>query len=323
MSDHFKLRGLKFYQFQEDSSVPTILRLIDHDEVAHKYNMMTCDTYQEMSIPEEELETKWVKLNPDGIMVFSLVTAMDNQGEEVPDIMVNLHIINKNENGLIQKIPYCTCRQAVIDIFALMQDNTRYIAGMCISRDSCPPELNYSGCLAYKNMTRHMEVAVYMDDHLDDILKLFKHRPYDQRLELIKSRDKTGIEGYQTNLHDFLHFNYFMYDFHAAFCIHELDFETFDFEDQNTNRVLTNYIISNKQEVPTKFYPVPFSKYLDLSDIKRKYILVCPNSFKYPNGNITLLAYDVSKTISYRDIINSGKSPSEAKKEIMQQLGWS
>ena len=171
-------------------------------------------------------------------------------------------------------------------------------------------------------MTRHLEIAVYMDDHLNDILSLFKHRPFDQRLELIKSRDRTGIEGYQTNLYDFLHSNYFMYDFHAAFNIHELDFETFDFEDQNTNRVLTDYIISNKQEVPTKFYPVPFSKYLDLNDIKRKYILICPNSFKYPEGNITLLAYDVSKTISYRDLINGGKSPKEAKKEIMQQLGW-
>lgn len=321
MSDHFKLKGLKFYRYFDDSDIPTVVRLLEVVEEKKEYKVVDCSTKDEYGISFKELEEKWIKLNPDGLMAFTLVTAVDNQNEEVPDIMVNLHIINKN-GATIMRMPYCSCRQAVIDIFALLQDQTRYIAGMCMSQDTCPPELDFGSFLRYKKMTRHLEIAVYMDDHLNDILSLFKHRPFDQRLELIKSRDKTGIEGYQTNLYDFLHSNYFMYDFHIAFGIHELDFETFNFEDQNTNRVLTDYIISNKQEVPTKFYPVPFSKYLDLNDIKRKYILICPNSFKYPEGNITLLAYDVSKTISYRDLINGGKSPKEAKKEIMQQLGW-
>lgn len=322
MNDHHRLKGLKFYRFKDDSEIPDIVRLISYDEVKHEYEVTT-STQETTHISEDEIENKWIKLNPDGIVVFSTVISKDNQGEDVPDIMVNLHRIDKDSGGMIEKYPFCSCRQAVIDIFALLQDNTRYIAGMCMSQKTCPPELDYRSVLAYEKMTRYMSVAIYMDDHLSDILGLFNNRPYNDRLALIKSRDKTGIQGYQTDLYAFLHENYFMLDFHQAFNIHEIPFNELDFEDDATNRVITDYIIANTQEVPIKLYPIPYTKYIDLHDIKRKYILVCPDSYKYPMGNITLIAYDVSQTISYKDLINGGKSPTDAKKEVMRQLGWS
>ena len=320
MSKHYKQIGLKFYRFEDDSDTPKIIRLMGHDEVTHKYEVIGSEHIEH--IDEEELESKWIKLNPDGIMAFALVQVKDINGDIVPDIMVNLHRVDKDKNGMIEKMPYCTCRQSVIDIFALLQQS-KYIAGMCISQKTCPPEVDYASTLRYEKMTKYMTVAIYMDDHLDDILILFRHKPYNDRLALIKSRDKMGIPGYQTLLYDLLHENYFMLDFHEAFDVHELEFENFDFEDQNTNRVVTDYIIANTQEVPIKLYPIPYSKYIDLKDIKRKYILICPNSYKYPEGNIALVAYDVSQTISYKDLINGGKSPTEAKKEVMRQLGWS
>ena len=317
----YRLRGLKFYRYEDpNSDTPTILRLVGYDEVKKEYEFRKCDNMEEkVKLPFDEVMTKWIKLNPDGVICFDICTALDNQGQEVPDVMVRLHKVN---DGIIENIPYCVCRQAVIDIFVLLQDNTRYVAGMCISRDTCPPELDYGGCFAFHKMSSTDEVAVYMDDHLSDILRVINTKKFDRRLELIKSRDKMEIQGYMTNLYDLLKENYFMLDFHKAFGIHELKFESFDFEDKNTNRVLTDYIIANLHEVPTKLYPIPYSKYIDLRDIRRKYILICPFSYDYPDGNITLLAYDVSATISYKEMVNSGKSPKEAKKEAMRQLGW-
>lgn len=320
-NDRYRQTGLKFYQFKDDSDTSEIIRLMHYDEEKHEYKVMKDGNT--VTISDEELDSKWIKLNPDGVLVFALVQAKDIDGNLVPDLMVNLHRIDKDKNGLIEKMPYCTCRQAVIDIFALIQQS-RYISGMCISKDTCPPEVDYRSTLAYEKMTKFITIAVYMDDHINDILGLFRHKSYDERLALIKARDKMGIQGYQTNLYDFLQNNYFMLDFHKAFDVHEIEgIKTFDFEDQNTNRVVTDYIIANTQEVPIKLYPIPYSKYIDLKDIKRKYILICPDSFKYPEGNITLVAYDVSQTISYKDLINGGKSPTEAKKEVMSRLGWS
>lgn len=323
MSEHFKLKGVKFYRYlDEESETPAVVRLLEVVEDKKEYKVLDCTTKDEYGISFKELEEKWIKLNPDGIVAFVLCTAKDNQDEEVPDLMVNLHLIDK-DSGRVEQVPYCVCRQAVIDIFALLQQS-KHIAGMSISRDTCPPEVDFRSCCRYSQMAARREmIAVYMDDHIDDILELFDNEPYNRRLELIKSRDKMGIPGYQTNLSDFLKTNYFMYDFHAGFGIHELDFEKLDFEDDTTNRVLTDYIISITQEVPTRLYPIPYTKYIDLHDIKRKYILICPSSFKYPDGNIILLAYDVSQTISYKDLINRGKNPKKAKQEVMKQLGWS
>ena len=132
-----------------------------------------------------------------------------------------------------------------------------------------------------------------------------------------------NIEGYQVNLYDLLLENYFMLEFHAAFGIHEIMYDgTLDIENIETNKTLTDYIITNLQEVPTVFYLIPYSKDLDLLAIKRKYILICPSSYHYPDGEITVLSYDVSKTISFKDMMNKGMSLEDAKKSALSELGW-
>lgn len=315
----FRTIGLKFYKFEPDSKIPIILRLTGVDEVKRVYKLVTCSTFQKVTIPIDELHTKWVKLNPDGIMAFACCTIIDNTMQECPDLMVRLHTVD--EKGHINNMPYAICRQAVPDIFALLQGGKDIVAGMSISQKTCPQEINFSGCCEWHKMSRYINVAIYNDDHLPDILKLFNNKPYNDRLKLIKSRME-GMRGCYTTLYDLLHHNYFMLDFHDAYGIHELDFKEFDLSNPDTNRVLTDYIITNLQEVPSKLYPIEYTKYIDLKDVKRKYILICPNSFKYPYGNITLLAYDVHPTLNIRELINKGKKPKDAKKEIMSSLGW-
>ena len=318
----FNLRGLKFYQFEEGHNDPTVLRLISYDEVKKEYTLLKEDYMTKVKIPLEELYNKWIKLNPDGCMNFMCCTAVDNQNDEVPDVMVTLHRINK-DTRVIEPTPYAVCRQAVIDIFALLQSkNTRYIAGMSISQDTCPPEIGFASFYSFAKKSHTVTIAIYMDDKLPNILKLFNNNKFNDRLRLIKSRDKMGVPGYCTTLYDMLHENYFMLDFHEAFHVHEMKFDEFDFENSQTNRTITDYIMSNTQEVPTKFYPVKYTKMIDLEDVRRKYILICPSSYEHPYGEITLVGYDISTTISFKDMINHGRSPKEAKKEAMRQLGW-
>lgn len=319
-NNHYRLLGLKFYRFKDDSDIPTVIRLTKVNEIENTYEFIDSDK-NKVVLPYDEVMNQWIKLNPDGIVAFDCCSAIDNQGEEVPDVVVRLHRIDKQKDN-INPVPYCICRQAVIDIFALLQTG-KYIAGMCMSIDTCPPELDYSGMLKFIKSTYHVQVAVYIDDHLDDILSIFNNKKFDARLKLIKDRNKMDIDGYMDSLYELLQSNYFMLDFHKAFNIHEFDIKSFDFEDDNTNRVLTDYIITNLHEVPTKFYPMLYTKYIDLESIKRNYILICPDSFKYPNEHITLLVYDVHPTLSYKDLINNGRSPKDAKKDIMKQLGWS
>lgn len=316
----YRLRGLRFYRFDEGSQTPTVVQLLRYDDSHQRYKMRDVFDGNTIYIDRATLEEKWVKLNPDGLLEFLSCTAVDNQGQEVPDVAVMLH--RKDEYGHMLARPYAVCRQAVLDIFILLQQS-RYVAGMTITEDTCPPEVKFEGCYQYKKVTHRDMAAVYMDDTLDDILKPINTKKYDDRLRLIKSRDQMHIPGYCASLQDLLHENYFMLDFHKAFDIHEFDFEKFDFDDVNTNRVLTEYIIRNKYEVPTRFYPVHYGKHIDLGEIQRKYILICPNSFKYPDGDITLLGYDVSETISFKNYVNKGMDPKEALRTTMRDLGWS
>ena len=316
-----RLPGLEFYRF-DDSGELSLLRLLKFDNSRKAYELLDTKDYKtKVFIPDEELHSKWVQLNPDGIMSFSNCICLDNQGEEVPDVMVRLHKIDK-ETKVIDPEPYCICRQSVIDIFILLQAS-KYVAGMTISKDTCPPELDYTSVLAFKKITHNINVAVYKDDKLADILKCFNNKSFNNRLKLIKDRSKMNIEGYQLNLFDLLKENYFMMEFHAAFGVHELLYDgTLDIENLDTNKSVTDYIITNLQEVPTIFYPIPYSKELDLNAIQRKYILVCPSSYHYPDGDIMVLSYDVSKTVSFKDLMNKGMSLEDAKKSILSELGW-
>lgn len=314
----YRLRGLKFFKFENGSKEPTILRLVQYDEVKKTYKMLNSKN-EVVYMDQKEIDENWVKLNPDGIISLINCIAIDNQNEEVPDVMITLH--RKGNDGTISAKPYAVCRQAVIDIFILLQQGN-YVAGMTITEDTCPPEVRFDGCYNFKKATNWEEIAVYMDDTLDSILSVTNTKKYDKRLQLIKSRDKMGIHGYCETLRELLHNNYFMLDFHKAFGIDEFEFPYFDFEDYNTNKILTEYIIRNKYEVPTRFYPVHYDKSIDLSEIQRNHILICPDSFKYPDGQIILLGYDVSETVSFKDYINKGNNPKEALKKTMNDLGW-
>ena len=319
-NEPFTLRGLKFFQFPDNSDEPNVVRLVKYMEAEKKYKMRSNKDNSIVYIPREDLEEDWIKLNPDGIMEFIICSARDNQGELVPDVMVTLH--KRGEDHLIEGKPYAICRQAVIDIFVLLQQG-KYIAGMTMSRDTCPPEVKFESVYQYENPKTMEFVAIYNTDHLPDIIKFINVSKYDKQLRLIKSRDKMGIPGYNTTLYDMLKNNYFMLDFHTAFDIHEFKFDEFDFTNRDTCRILTEYIIRNKYEVPSRFYPVHYDKHIDLSDIKRHYILICPDSFTYPYANIILLGYDVSQTVSFTDYVNNGLSPKEALKKSMAEMGWS
>lgn len=318
-----KTKGLKFYKWVGDKC--TVIRLYDYNEVKHEYIMLD-ENNRKIKIPEDEmLDDVWIKLNPDGIMSFFIIESKDIEGTITQDVMITLNRINTKTRTL-EEVPYVICRQSVIDIFALLQDKTRYIAGMTMSVKTCPNEVNFSDFLRFEKMNHKVQVAVYMEDHQDDILRLINTHKFDTTLRNIKAKAHKmiaqGVQGYCETLYDLMRDNFFMFDFRDAYDITEIDMEKFDFEDDKTNKALTEFIISSKQEVPVKFYPMKFDRSVYLEELQRPYVLIAPMSYKYPLGDITVLCYDVSQTISFKDVVNKGLKPSDAKKEVMKQLGW-
>lgn len=324
----YHMNGLRFYRYEDGVKDPKLLRLyrIRVSKKIYECIDLNDPKHPHVNVSEDELENQWVKLNPDAVMAFSIVKAKTNEGDDTKDVTIRLHRIRRNEEGgvHIDTMPYCICRQSVIDIFAMIQQN-RLIAGMSISQATCPPELSYESTCAYSKMYFNVNVAFYLDDTLDDILECFDQKPFTDELANVKyGRD--GFEGYCSTLRELALNNYFMLDVHTGLNIAEFPmFKEFNFDDPGTNKAITDYILSNKQEVPVKFYPMPYSKYIDLSDIERPYILIAPDSKQVAGtefDKITLVAYDVSTTISFKDIINKGMSVKRAKREVMAQLGW-
>ena len=120
----YRLRGLRFYRFDEGSQTPTVVQLLRYDDSHQRYRMRDVFDGNTIYIDRATLEEKWVKLNPDGLLEFLSCTAVDNQGQEVPDVAVMLH--RKDEYGHMLVRPYAVCRQAVLDIFILLQQS-RYV----------------------------------------------------------------------------------------------------------------------------------------------------------------------------------------------------
>lgn len=323
-----KLQGLRLYRFIDGEESPRIIRIIKANESKGIYTCLDYNTDEKkiLKLPAEEVDNEWIKLNPDGIIAFSEVEAKTNEGDITPDVMVRFHRINKDGGYNIDTIPFAICRQSVIDIFALIQQN-RYIAGMSISENTCPPEVKYEGCCAFTRMLWNVNIAYYLDDTMDNILECFDHKRINDALSNIRYRSKmkNQVVGYVEDIKDLVHDNYFMLDVHDGVKIAEFPtVKSFDFEDKGVNKMITEHILSNLQEVPTRFYPRPYTKYIDLSDIEKRYILISPDSRQVHgrNGQITLVAYDVSATISFKDYINKGRSVERAKREIMAALGW-
>lgn len=270
--------GSKFYRYLDGQDHPDIIRLlnIDYEDGIIKY----IDGEGNKKKDSYEFITKNFKmLAPDGLISISHVDMPDGikpNGNQ--DVIVALKAFPKTDAEWenVSDMPYAICRQMSADVFSNCFDPDNLIIGVSISQDSCPANVDFNVMLACSGLRYTRMIAVYLDDTLDNILSLFDNRIFDRVFEEFIYPKWKNTNGVCRSLRELLTENRFMYDFRKCFKIIEVPFEITDEDiaseqlgDQNT-AFLANELKANITET----YLINYSREIDCSKFKRKYVLV-------------------------------------------------
>lgn len=269
--------GNKYYKFLDDNTIE-ILRV-------HRFknqNTLSMITKDGMIISKSKTELDdYVLLRPHGYMSFSIVELEQKMKDVIVTLHRSKHEIKNNDN-----LPYCVCRQNIVDFFAnqIIKDQNIYI-GVSVSKDTCPEDVPYNITVACNAVQYMVIISIYMDDTLDEILSIARTKQFDQALSsMYKTIVNNNLKGYCNNLKQLLVENYFMYDFLKGFDIYPVDFEIMKND--------TEYIISNEQikiledilkSVVEYIYIIKYDYDIDMSKIERDYIMI------YDNKNVTYI----------------------------------
>lgn len=253
---------------------------------------------EKLILTEQELLDKYTLLSPDAVVSFNIVKI-----QHLHDVIVLVY--RKQELELKDQIPYIVCRQSITDFFSNAISPQMQYCGVCLSKESCPEGVDIQQTLACDGVEKREQVMIYMDDKLDTILSFIKTKEYDNVLYSLfvdhlryvsKSRggdiffknaiNEDAIDGYCKTLKDLLSFNNFMFDLHRGFNIYPMDIDLSSDVDnelsEQNKKILSRYICKNI----TDSFVVRFAKDIDLSEIKKDYILISDNS-----EDVYLIAY--------------------------------
>lgn len=277
--------GDKFYKVDDNENV----QIIRVQKIKSNSIIVLDDKKQKQSISESELE-QYTKLKPDAYITFSIVTLEQN----MKDIIISMHKRTDIEYGI--QTPYAACRQNILDIFAnqIIKDDTYYI-GCSMSKDTCPPDVDYNVIVACNSISKMYMVSAYIDDYLDDWLEIIPIKKFDQVLENIYgSITNANLQGYSKSLRELLEVNGFMYDFHKGFNIEEVPFSvvyndiTLELE---SNQV--RYLEDLYKNEMFRTYVIKYTKEINLSKIQRSHVLISDT-----NNDLYIIAYDKGEYIN-------------------------
>ena len=224
--------GSKFFRYidKDNEQVLELIRILKADPIKDKIRYFDMHTGKANTIDYKTLIDNYSELSPDGSIIFA-VASVGNAN----DVIVALKdYANKSKNEL----PYAVCRQSIHDFFQDFnkEDFRRISVGISVSQDTCPSNIHFGQvltCDASKEIYQK-HVMIYLDDTLDDILKLVRSTKYDNALKKLKTMayqearqegfNENNIIGYCESLRDLLESNTFMYDFRKCFNIVEVPF---------------------------------------------------------------------------------------------------
>lgn len=286
--------GVKFYRYNDGEDYPEIIRICKVDEV--KKTIQVLDSkFNKKKITLEDID-KYRQLNPDGIISISIV-----KNGNISDVIVSLGRFNNNEHD--GNLPYAVCRQLIYDVFSNLARKTEGVvyAGMSISQETCPANINFKDSLLCDKLIDNRSLSVYLDDTLDDILRLISTKKYDSILrnlyELSKSTDLGTFEpgtiglGFCSSFRELLEKNNFMYDFRRAFKIIDVPHPIVE-EDEALSIQNVIYLENELKFNIMETYLIKYTKEIDLRTIKRNYMLV--SSSAENNKSIYIVAFDKS-----------------------------
>lgn len=281
--------GIKFYRYLDGQDHPEIIRLlnIDYDKGIVKY----LDSNGEKKKDSYTFITKNFKmLAPDGLISLNHVTMPD--GNE--DVIVALKPFPKTdaEWGCMTDMPYAICRQMSADVFSNSFDPENPIIGVSISQDTCPANVDFNVMLACTGLKYSRMIAIYLDDTLERILSLFNNKIFDKVFETVIYPRWQDTKGACKSLKELLHTNNFMYDFRKCFGIKEVPYVITedDIKSEQLDELNTNFLANDLKTTITETYLIRYTRDIDFSKFKRKYVLVssADNGF----SEVFIVGYD-------------------------------
>lgn len=278
--------GSKYYRYLDEQSEPEIVRIYSTNLNKNEVKYYDTNWNKHSMYVKDFLET-YRRLKQDGIIGISSVKV-----DKSDDVIIALGIPNKGDT----KLPYVVCRQCVYDFFtnnARKTDDIVYV-GVSVSQETCPANIDFGLMLSCNEMNFTSWVNVYLDDTIDDIMRITRTKRYDDVLRNIASIspmvNNTKASGYQTSVRDLLVNNNFMYDFHKAFDVIEVP-SHIDEETEGLDLVNILYLENELKVNIMETYVIPYTREIDLRTIKRKYVLVTSAADKF--DKVYIVGYDV------------------------------
>lgn len=260
--------------FDNDKKVYKVVKVKNADT----FSLTTIDGKERFTKTREELAKDYTKLTPNGYMIISVVENKMKEDLVQKDVVVALYRYKQSEKEKQGNLPYCVCRQNVVNVFYQYAGSNIRHCGMSMSVDTCPTNVNYELMIACDNVYSNVAIAVYMDDNIEDILKLFRHKPYDIILSSGVNNNVRGTVGYVSTLKELLTQEEFSKDFYKAFNITEIDFSIeYNKENLLLKREQTMWFEDYFKIEMFDAFVIPFDYTIRLKDIKKKYIMVYSN----------------------------------------------
>lgn len=327
--------GEKYYKETEYGA--EILRVLTDSNP----NMIKCSVNNSLSrikISPERLAKEYIKITPHATIAFSIAKV-----GELEDVIIMVH--RKEDIEHKKTFPYIVCRQCITDLFAntINPNYNNLITGFCVSEESLPEKVPMETILACDGMIESEMIAVYMNDNLQDILKMVKPKKYDTALYNLfvdhiryKYKDKQKdylsrniVDGYSRTLKGLMQDNEFMYEFNRGFGIYPLTIDVSREElEKNSlspyNAMVLSNVLLRKIE---KTYIVLYSSFIDLDKISGDYALI-----KDIHGHMYVVAYvwheeipiDVASIESEQNIAKLANIPGYAtNRNILNALQFS
>ena len=272
--------GTKYYKFiEEELSMIRLLGIKDADAYAVDANGTKCimskaefDSYRELS--------------PDGYIRYCIV----DQEENVQDVEVLFY--RRKDFTAEKKLPFAVCRQNLPDFFKryeivdlvsgdiddyikeVKNDKGAVFVGCSISQESCPSDIEFA--MLFENTGRHQMIltACYLEDTLDDLLKLVSSVPYDDVLRTLQEQYEKYSEGRCkgtcSTLKELLESKRFINDVYRGFREVKVDF---DYEPELMAKLTQEIEDIGKSPILDSVW-IPFDREVNLQDMKDEYLIV-------------------------------------------------
>lgn len=170
---------------------------------------------------------KYHRIQPVGLMSFFIVSIGNGQ----KDVIVTLHRMEDMDIG--EDIPFIAARQSIINMFAMpLTNNIEEVPyGLCMSKKTCPPNVDFNIVLDNKKVISNNVICVYLDDVIGNIIKYINTTPYDSIITRFKRVfDPQSYKNVGNTLYEFLDNNGWMSEFDNAYNIYNINYPDFNID---------------------------------------------------------------------------------------------